>query len=306
MFCFKDKLSALQLDTIRSPLGTTRHGMCRDRHDRRSQKFSHFTSFTAIYPLFFCKLANVAKYAFLAWFFWLKNCSCSNFWQIPWLETAWTTIGHHLEQLSVLSNALCTLGPCGYYLVTYCGEYTSARWVGSIRRCWIPEVSTWFCISNTSQPQNECHFCYGLLILTRYNTLNVCYLSQENAIPFTMMLLDISGSCLVSFIFKGEQKVKEITWEPTLTFKERMAKLFEITPSQDSSVTLERTLTSGTTSWRQGQIWLGLFLNRTRWKTLEQMQRKSRAWLLRIMTMCKVIIIRIQLVIEAIIDRYLY
>ena len=76
--------------------------------------------------------------------------------------------------------------------------------------------------------------------------------------------------------------------------KERMAKLFEITPSQDSSVTLERTLTSGTTSWRQGQIWLGLFLNRTRWKTLEQMQRKSRAWLLRMMTKCKVIIIRIQ------------
>ena len=132
------------------------------------------------------------------------------------------------------------------------GTYLSP--VGSIRRCWIPEVSTWFCISYTSQPQNECHFCYGLLILTRYNTLNVCYLSQENAIPFTMMLLDISGSCLVSFIFKGEQKVKEITWEPTLTFKERMAKLFEITLSQDSSVTLERTLSSGTTSWRANMV----------------------------------------------------
>ena len=46
-------------------------------------------------------------------------------------------------------------------------------------------------------------------------------LSQENAVPFSMMLLDISGSCLVSLIFKGEQKVKEITCcmaqEQTLT-----------------------------------------------------------------------------------------
>ena len=100
----------------------------------------------------------------------------------------------------------------------------------------------------------------------------------------------------MSGVFDFQRRTKLLgAWHGSKRWlKERMAKLFEITPSQDSSVTLERTLTSGTTSWRQGQIWLGLFLNRTRWKTLEQMQRKSRAWLLRMMTKCKVIIIRIQ------------
>ena len=75
-------------------------------------------------------------------------------------------------------------------------------------------------------------------------------LSQENAVPFSMMLLDISGSCLVSLIFKGEQKVKEVTTGTNVDLRKEWKNLLKnsLTLSQDSSVTLERTLTSGTTS----------------------------------------------------------
>ena len=62
--------------------------------------------------------------------------------------------------------------------------------------------------------------------------------------------INISSSCLVSLIFKGEQKVKEVTTGTNVDLRKEWKNLLKnsLTLSQDSSVTLERTLTSGTTS----------------------------------------------------------